>query len=478
MNLLMNVRVLALLATLLSVCQLAALAVALILGEDPLPFIRSILTGGAVGLLYFLARPAETTLRARDGILIVGLGWAMATVLAGLPFVFGGWMGWIDSWFETASGFTTTGASILTDVEILPKSQLFWRSEIQWLGGMGILLLAIAILPFLGVGGMEILKAEVPGPTKDRLVPRVATTARILWVLYFGITAANILAFMGSGMDFLEATDHAFATMATGGFSTRNASLAAFSPSAQWWCTLFMALAGANFLLHYRLFYRRDWTIFKDPELRTYLGIILVVGLFCGVVLMQVQGKDLELAMRHAFFNVVSILTTTGFANDDFAQWPLFLQVILLNLMVIGGMAGSTAGGIKVVRLVMVWALFLAILDRLISPRRITLPKYSGVTIPPEVMEGSLIMVVVFLFVMLLSVIVLTAVGLDFTTAFSASLACIANVGPGIAKVGPVENYAFIHDAGKLLLTVTMIAGRLELFTVLILFFPRFWKTA
>ncbi|MBF0311647.1 MAG: TrkH family potassium uptake protein [Magnetococcales bacterium] len=202
----------------------------------------------------------------------------------------------------------------------------------------------------------------------------------------------------------------------------------------------------------------------------------MVVGLACGVVLMLEQGKELEVAMRHAFFNVISIMTTTGYANDDFAKWPLFLQVILLNLMVIGGMAGSTAGGIKVVRLVMVWELFKAILDRLISPRRIIVPKYAGVAIAPEVMEGSLIMVVVFLFVMLLSVIVLAAVGLDFTTAYSASLACIANVGPGIAKVGPVENYAFVPDVGKLLLTVTMIAGRLELFTVLILFFPRFWR--
>ncbi|MBF0628620.1 MAG: TrkH family potassium uptake protein [Magnetococcales bacterium] len=476
MNLTMNLRVLALLATLLAVCQLAALGVALVLGENPLPFIWSIVVGLAIGSLYFKTRSARQELHARDGILIVGLGWAMATVLAGLPFVFGGWMGWIDSWFETASGFTTTGASILTDVEVLPKSQLFWRSEIQWLGGMGILLLAIAILPFLGVGGMEIMKAEVPGPTKDRLVPRVATTARILWGIYLGITVANILAFMGSGMDFLEATDHAFATMATGGFSTRNASLAAFSPAAQWWCTLFMAIAGVNFLLHYRLIYLQDLGIFKDPELRTYVGIILVTGLVCGVALMFHQDKGLEVAMRHSFFNVVSILTTTGFANDDFAKWPLYLQVILLNLMVIGGMAGSTAGGIKVVRVVMVWQLLLAILDRLMFPRRITLPKYAGTSISPEVMEGSLIMVVVFLFVMLLSVIVLTAVGLDFTTAFSASLACIANVGPGIAKVGPVENYAFIHDAGKLLLTFTMIAGRLELFTVLILLFPRFWK--
>ncbi|MBF0183238.1 MAG: TrkH family potassium uptake protein [Magnetococcales bacterium] len=476
MNLLMNLRVLSLLAILLTFCQIAALAVALIVGEDPMPFIRSMAVGGAVSLLYFVTRSARPELRARDGILIVGLGWIMATVLAGLPFVFGGWMGWIDSWFETASGFTTTGASILTDVEILPKSQLFWRSEIQWLGGMGILLLAIAILPFLGVGGMEILKAEVPGPTKDRLVPRVASTARILWVLYFAITVANIVAFMGSGMDFLEATDHAFATMATGGFSTRNASLAAFSPSAQWWCTLFMFLAGINFLLHYRLIYRGDTAVFRDTELRAYSGIVVVASLICGITLMVMQDKDLELAMRQAFFNVVSIITTTGFANDDFAKWPLFLQVILLNLMVVGGMAGSTAGGIKVVRLVMVWELFLAILDRLIQPRRITLPKYAGSVIPPEVMEGSLIMVVVFLFVMLLSVIVLTAVGLDFTTAFSASLACIANVGPGIAKVGPVENYAFIHDVGKLLLTITMIAGRLELFTILILFFPRFWK--
>ncbi|MBF0309704.1 MAG: TrkH family potassium uptake protein, partial [Magnetococcales bacterium] len=243
MNYRMNLRVLALLSALLTVSQIAPLVVALILGEEPRPFIYSMIIGTIIGLLYFVPRNVQTELLPRDGILIVGLGWMMATVLAGLPFVFGGWMGWIDSWFETASGFTTTGASILTDVEILPKSQLFWRSEIQWLGGMGILLLAIAILPFLGVGGMEILKAEVPGPTKDRLVPRVASTARILWVIYFGFTLANVLAYLGSGMDFLEATDHAFTTMATGGFSTRNLSLAAFSPAAQWWCTLFMFVA-------------------------------------------------------------------------------------------------------------------------------------------------------------------------------------------------------------------------------------------
>ncbi|MBF0114899.1 MAG: TrkH family potassium uptake protein [Magnetococcales bacterium] len=472
----MSLRVLALLATLLCVAQVPALIVALVLGEDPRPFIHAMLTCGAVGALYFLTRSARPELHARDGILIVGLGWAMATVLAGLPFVFGGWMGWIDSWFETASGFTTTGASILTDVEVLAKSQLFWRSEIQWLGGMGILLLAIAILPFLGVGGMEILKAEVPGPTKDRLVPRVASTARILWVIYFGFTVANASVYWVSGMSFLEGIDHAFTTMATGGYSTRNASLAAFSPAAQWWCVVFMFLAGANFLLHYRLILRRDWQVFKDAELLTYLGLFLVFSLAIGFTLMQIQDKELETAMRHSFFNVISIITTTGYANDDFAQWPLFLQVILLNLMVIGGMAGSTAGGIKVIRLVMIWELLLSIMDRLMAPRRITKPKYAGSIIPPEVMEGSLIMVVVFLFVMLLSVIVLTGVGLDFTTAFAASLACIANVGPGIAKVGPIENYAFIHDAGKLLLTVTMIAGRLELFTVLILFFPRFWK--
>ncbi|MBF0263546.1 MAG: TrkH family potassium uptake protein, partial [Magnetococcales bacterium] len=465
MNLIMNLRVLSLLALLLSFTMSAPLLVAWLLHEDIRPFVHAMLIGGGMGgILFFATRHARTELHARDGILIVGLGWTMATVLAGLPFVFGGWMGWIDSWFETASGFTTTGASILTDVEILPKSQLFWRSEIQWLGGMGILLLAIAILPFLGVGGMEIMKAEVPGPTKDRLVPRVATTARILWVIYAGLTLANLLAFLGSGMDFLEAIDHAFTTLATGGFSTRNLSLAAFSPAAQWWCTFFMFLAGTNFLLHYRLVFRRDLGIFKDAEFKTYLGLFVISSLFIGVILMFEQNKDLELAMRHAFFNVISIITTTGFANDDFAQWPLFLQVILLNLMVIGGMAGSTAGGIKVIRLVMIWELFLNILDRLMAPRRLTLPKYAGTSISPEVMEGSLIMVVVFLFVMLLSVIVLTAVGLDFTTAFSASLACIANVGPGIAKVGPVENYAFIHDAGKLLLIITMIAGRLELF--------------
>lgn len=477
MNLRMDLRVLALLAVLLSVCQLPALAVALLLGENPLPFVNAMATGGAVGLLYFLTPGAKPELRPRDGILIVGLGWVMATVLAGLPFVFGGWMGWIDSWFETASGFTTTGASILTNVEVLPQSQLFWRSEIQWLGGMGILLLAIAILPFLGVGGMEIMKAEVPGTTKDRLVPRVANTARILWVIYVGFTLANAAVYWISGMPFLEGIDHAFTTMATGGYSTRNASLAAFSPAAQWWCVVFMFLAGANFLLHYRLIFHRDWRVFKDTEFLTYLGMFLAVSVLSGFLLMQFQGKELELAMRQAFFNVISMITTTGYANDDFAQWPLFMQVILLNLMVVGGMAGSTAGGVKVIRLVMIWKALTGILDRLMAPRRIILPKYAGVVIAPEVMEGALVMVVVFLLVMLLSIIVLTAVGLDFTTAFAASLACIANVGPGIAKVGPMENYAFIHDAGKLLLTFTMIAGRLELFTVIILLFPRFWRT-
>ncbi|MBF0428175.1 MAG: TrkH family potassium uptake protein, partial [Magnetococcales bacterium] len=388
MNYRMDIRLLSVLSGMLGLFELIPWVVSWRLGEDTRPFTMAIAVALCGGMGYFLTNGASQKLTARDGILVVGFGWFLATVLGGMPFVFGGHMGWIDSWFETSSGLTTTGASIVPDVEIWPKGQLFWRALTQWLGGMGILVLAIAFTPFMEGGVFELMKAEVPGPSKDRFVPRVARTAQILWLLYLGITIANILAFHFSGMDWLESFDHAFTTMATGGYSTRNASMAAFSPAAQWWCVFFMAVAGGNFLLHYRLLVRGDWRIFQDTELRLYLSIIVLSSIPIGLILMSHQGVDLETGMRHAFFSVVSIMTTTGYANDDFELWPYYHQMILLCLMVIGGMAGSTAGGIKVVRLVMVWQLFLAILDRLMFPRRITLPKYAGTSISPEVMEG------------------------------------------------------------------------------------------
>ncbi|MBF0125309.1 MAG: TrkH family potassium uptake protein [Magnetococcales bacterium] len=480
MNWLMDFRVLALVSGILTVYQTVPLVYAVAVGESALAMELSMLCSLALfGVGWLTTGRAERKLSARDGFLITSVVWFMAAFLGGLPYVFADLLGWIDAFFETASGLTTTGSSVLTDIEVWPKNLLLWRAMTQWVGGMGILLLAIAILPFLGVGGMQLMKAEVPGPSKDRLVPRLATTARIFWSLYVGITLAAVISFYFSGMSWYDAFCHAFTALATGGYSTKNASFAAFSPAAQWWCTFFMAMGGANFVIHYRLFMKGDLGAFSDTELRGYLMLICGTSLIIAATMysQNFPGMDtVESALRHAFFQVVSIMTTTGFASIDWEQWPALMQFLLIALMIPGGMAGSTGGGIKVVRLQILLNMIPVTARRMMKPSQIVVTKLGGYPLNNEMIEASVAMTILYLLLMVFIGILLNVLGMDLPSAMSASLTAIANVGPGVGEVGAMDNFSAVHPLGKVLLSSLMIIGRLEVFTVMIFFSSWFWK--
>lgn len=479
MNLRMDLRLLAVLSAILAGFQAFPLAFAWMHGENPWPLLLSLLVAVCLAFVGLArTRHAVPTLGPRDGFLVATLGWGLAILLGALPYLLSGHMYWIDAIFESTAGFTTTGSSILPHPEHLPQALLLWRSMTQWIGGMGMLLLTIAILPFLGVGGMQLMKAEVPGPNKERLTPRLATTARILWGFYAGLTLLSCLLFMLSGMSPLDALNHAFTTMATGGFSTKSESFAAFPPMAQWWCILFMVLSGTNFLIHYRLLVHQDHNVFQDPEWRLYLGTLFLVGLLMSGVLFHTQVSSFETALREGFFQTVSIMTGTGYTNANWTLWPALLQLILLLLMLTGGMSGSTTGGIKVVRIAIFLKLFLSVKQRLLQPNRIVVPKLGSRNISQEVAEGCVALAVAALCLILATGVTLNLLGMDMGSALSAAVTCVANVGPGLmGTVGPAGDFASVPDIGKLLLSFDMVAGRLEIFTVLMLFSKRFWTT-
>lgn len=477
MNHLLLWRMLSIIAGLLVLCQFPALFVALALHEDGAPLTYSMLVGGVVAGSYMSTRNAPPLLSARDGVLGVALGWVLTVFLGALPFVFSGLLGWVDALFESASGFTTTGSSILTDIEAWPQGLLLWRSTTQWVGGMGILLLAIAILPYLGVGGLQLMKAEVPGISKDKLTPRVAATARLLWGLYLGLTVACAVAYYFSGMTILEAVNHAFTTLATGGYSTRNASMGAFSPAAQWWAILFMVSAGANFVLHYQFLIKGNVDIFRDEEFIWYMGIFFGLGIFFSWVAFDTTAQGAaEAALRQGFFVITTIMTTTGYANCDWETWAIPVQLLVLAVMIHGGMAGSTAGGLKIVRLVLLGKLFSATVDRLLMPERVVVVKLNGRRVPQEIMDGAVAMVFAGAVLLVFSTVLLVALGMDIPSAYSAALTAISNVGPGIGSVGPMDNFAGVPAMGKLVLVFLMVVGRLEIFTIFMLFLPRFWQ--
>lgn len=478
MNFLLLLRMQSIIAALLVVCQLPSLGVALYLHEDPTPLAMSMFVGGTLTLGYLITLRAPAHLTARDGVLGVAMGWALTVFMGALPFVFSGQLGWVGAIFESASGFTTTGSSVLTDIEAWPQGLLLWRSTTQWVGGMGILLLAIAILPYLGVGGLQLMKAEVPGITKDKLTPRVAATARILWGLYLGLTLACITAYYFSGMTLLESVNHAFTTLATGGFSTKNASMGAYSPAAQWWAIFFMTAAGANFVLHYQFIIRGNVEIFKDEEFIWYMAIFFGMGIFLSWIAFEATAQGgAETALRQGFFTVSTIMTTTGYANCDWETWPIAVQLLILAIMIPGAMAGSTAGGIKIVRAVLLGKLISATVDRLLMPERVVVIKLNGRKVPQEVLDGAVAMAFMGALILVLSTVALVAMGMDIPSAYSAALTAFSNVGPGIGSVGPMDNFSQVPEVGKVLLAFLMVVGRLEIFTIFMLFLPRFWRS-
>jgi trk system potassium uptake protein TrkH len=426
--------------------------------------------------------PEDEDMGFRDGFVIVVLSWLGLAFLGALPFYFSGQMNsFVDCWFESMSGFTTTGSTVLSTVEILPKSVLFWRATTHWLGGMGIIVLSLAILPLLGFGGTQLFQAEMPGPTKDRLAPRIQDTARILWSVYLFLTFIETVLLMLGGLTFYDAVCHSFATLATGGFSTHSASVGHFqSVFIDIVVIVFMFLAGVNFTLHYQGLIRGKLSSYwKNEEFRLYsffiLGAITVIAFanhFFGTY--TSTGKNIQ----DTSFQVVSIMTTTGFGTADFDQWSSLARILLVSLMFIGGCAGSTGGGIKVVRILLFIKYARLQLHTLVHPKSVGTIKVGGVRVPREVKVAIIGFFALYFSFFILACLIVAATGTDIITGVTAVVATLNNIGPGLSLVGPARHFGHLSPMAKTTLSFCMLAGRLELYTVAVLFTPAFWAMA
>ncbi|MFQ5599975.1 MAG: TrkH family potassium uptake protein [Candidatus Krumholzibacteriia bacterium] len=430
------------------------------------------------GLVVLITTSGSVDLRIKDGFAIVTFGWLAAALFGALPYYLSGVCpNPINAFFESMSGFTTTGATIFTDIESLPRGLLLWRSLTQWLGGMGIVVLSVAVLPMLGIGGMQLFKAEVPGPTADRLSPRIQSTAKILWGVYVGMSGVETVLLLLGGMSLFDALCHTFCTVSTGGFSTRNASVGGFSSAyIDAVVTVFMFLAGANFSLHFWLLRRRVRHYMQNEEFRLYALITVVATLLIGMRLLAGLGMPPLVALRLAVFQSVSILTSTGFGTGDFLLWGFGVQIMLFAMMFCGGCAGSTGGGMKLMRVLVLAKHGIREIRKHMHPQAIFNVRLSGKLVSDDVMMRILGFFLLYMSVFILVAMAVAAMGVDTVTAFGASIATLSNIGPGLGDVGPGSTYAGIPMVAKLLLTASMLLGRLELFTVLILLTPMFWR--
>jgi len=460
--------------------MLSCITVSLIYRENEIGSlgISGLINIGVGGIIWVVTRNAKKNLSARDGFLIVSMGWIFFSLFGSLPFFLSGEIpSYTDAFFETVSGFTTTGASILNDIEALPHALLFWRSMTQWLGGMGIIVMSLAILPLLGIGGMQLFVAEVPGPTPDKFHPRIKETAKRLWAIYIIFTFSETILLLFGGMSLFDAINHSFTTMATGGYSTKQASIAHWdSPYIHYVITLFMFLAGTNFTLSYFAMHLKFDKVFRNEEFRFYLGFIVVFILLVTGILMFSQHLPFERSFREAAFQVVSIITTTGFVTADYLTWISVLVVIMFMLMFFGGSAGSTGGGIKIMRVMLFIKNSAVELKRLIHPNAVIPVRFNGNAVPPEIINNVFAFISFYILTMIIGVIIMAGLGYDLDTSLGAVAATLGNIGPGIGEVGPVFNYAHLPTFGKWFLSFLMLIGRLELFTVLIIFSSGFWR--
>jgi trk system potassium uptake protein TrkH len=444
-------------------------------------FLLSALVFVVLGLaIYLPVRSRRRELQLRDGFLVVTCSWLVVVLVGALPFLLmkSPDLSFVDAFFESMSGFTTTGATILTDVEALPRSYLFFRMQSQWLGGMGIIVLAVAILPMLRIGGMGLFRAETPGPQKDaKLTPRIKETAKALWLVYVSITVVCIIAYDWGGMHLFDAVCHAFSTVATGGFSTHNESLAYFdSLELEVISMVFMFIAGINFALHYTAWRRASMTrYFADTELKIYTSLLFVFSVIAAFALFLTGTFDsMAASFRHGVFHVISVMTTTGYTTDPFYAWPSIVPLLLIFVAFIGGCAGSTAGGMKIIRVILLQRQALREIRLLIHPHAVMPIRFNGQTVTPELMSAVWGFFLLFIGSFAALTLLLTATGLDMVTAYSAVVACIANMGPALGEAG--VNFASLNDPAKMILSFAMLIGRLEIYTVLVLFIPEFWK--
>jgi len=475
-----TIRVLGMLLVIEGFFMWLSIPVALIYKEnDMLQFLISGgITSGTGFLAWFLTRKARLEVTKRDGYIIVTCGWLAFSFFGTLPFILTDSIpDFTNAFFETISGFTTTGASILNNIEEMSHGILFWRSLTQWLGGMGIIVLSLLILPVLGIGGMQLFVAEVPGPTPDKLHPRVKETAKRLWSIYLIFTGVEILLLWAGEMGLFDAICHSLTTMATGGYSTKQASIAYWdSPYIQYVITVFMFLAGTNFTLSYFGFHLQFRKIWQNEEFRYYLGFVLGFALIISLGLHMKNGEGVEQSFRDSIFQTVSIMTTTGFATVDYLKWSPALIFLIFMLMFFGGSAGSTGGGPKIMRIVVMLKNSTQELKRLIHPNAVIPVRLNKQAVNTEVVTNILAFLAFYLVLAAFSIFIMSLSGLDFETATGSVVATLGNIGPGIGGVGPAENYAEISNAGKWYLSGLMLVGRLELFTVLILFSPEFWR--
>lgn len=441
--------------------------------------ISALFTGIVGGLMFFSnSKQRQSEIGKREGYLIVTLSWVFMALFGSVPYIISGAIpDFTNAFFESISGFSTTGATILTDIESVPKGILFWRSMTQWIGGLGIIVLTIAILPLLGIGGMELFTAETPGITKDKIHPRIRETAKRLWGIYIALTVSEIILLMLAGLNFYDAFNHALTTCSTGGFSTKNASIAAFSsPLVHWIIIVFMILAGTNFSLLYFGFKANFKKFIENSEFKWYLTWIVLLSVILIPVVYYHLDSTLEKVIRDVVFQVASIVTTTGFATADYTHWGVFASMVFFLLMFSGGSAGSTSGSIKIVRIVLLIKNGFSELRRRLHPKAV-IPVYMNNTpVGQNIIYNLLAFIFLYLFIFVISSLLLTLLEIDLLTAMSAAATSIGNVGPGLASIGPSGNFYHLPDMAKWILSFLMIVGRLEIFTVIILFSRYFWK--
>jgi trk system potassium uptake protein TrkH len=438
-----------------------------------MPWVVAVVSTAFAGGILWLFTPKRISINRREGIAVVGLGWLAVVIFGSIPFLSTGIAPTVaGAIFESVSGFTTTGATIFPNIEILPKSILLWRSISHWLGGMGIIVLGVAVLPLIGMGGAQLFRAEVPGIATDRLKPRIATTARLLWGVYALLTAVLLVAYLLLGMSLFEAVNHSMSALATGGFSTRTASIGAFSPAIQWVTLLFMLIAGTNFTLHYALLSGKWNAWVRDAEWRWYAAVAFVISVTVFVVL-GVSGEGW--VFRDAAFNVIAVLSTTGFATVDFGQWPPFCLVLLFGLMFVGAMGGSTGGGFKIARAVVVVKHAASEVQKVLHPKGVFVTKLGRAPIRSEILLNVLAFFALYVVTHGIGSLVIAASGYDLVTSASAALAAMSSIGPGLGLVGPATHYGHMGSMPHFVLSGLMLLGRLEFYTLLVLIIPGTW---
>ena len=459
----------------------AALALSALVGAGLrdgsfVPLALSAAAAGAAGGLARHLTHVPANINFREAFAVVSFSWVAVALVGSLPYLLSGAIPHpTEALFESMSGFTTTGSTVLTDIEAVAPGILFWRSVTQWLGGMGFIVLGVAVLPFLGVGGMQLFRLEAPGPTADRLRPRIQDTAKLLWVVYAALTGVLVVLYALGGMSIYEAVNHALTTMPTGGFSTRNASMAAFSPYIQWVAVIFMYLAGTSFTLHYRTLGRGPKAYWRDPEWRLYTGIILAGTLAITLMIID-RDVPFEQSLREAAFQVVAIVTTTGYGTADFVLWAPAAQIALFLLFFLGGMAGSTAGGMKMIRVLLVLKQTWLEIRKQLHPRAVFVPKVGRLAVREHVMLNVLGFMLIYMMLFGAGTFAMASLGISLPAAAGVAATAISNVGPGLAELGPTANFGGLPWQGDLILTFLMLVGRLEIYTVLVLLHPGLWR--